>query len=394
MSLFWRIGGNFMKLFHSLFPIVQTSGEIIGLTQELKMIYLFQLWNQQKRNILIVTNSLYEANRCYQRLSKYTEQVYFFPMDDFLTSEALAISPELKVTRLETLNQLTLKGSGIVVTNLMGFLRFLPSKEVYQNSRITLRIHEQIDMHTLIEQLLKLGYTKETIVNKTGEIAIRGFVLDIFPLGENHPIRIELWGDEIDSIREFNIDSQLTIREIEEIAITPNTEFLVNEVLEIEPKQRELGNYIKPSMLLEFLDNPILAFENYEDISRGYQTLCEEIFEYQCNNHEKYPYMHSLENIKANDMLYLNNFDNQINKENKIEKFQSQELEMFHGTSEKIKAEILKYKKKTVIICVSNRYQVNKLLEEWNDIPLIFTSIEEITENAINIVIYPITQGF
>jgi len=394
VSLFWRIGGNFMKLFHSLFPIVQTSGEIIGLTQELKMIYLFQLWNQQKRNILIVTNSLYEANRCYQRLSKYTEQVYFFPMDDFLTSEALAISPELKVTRLETLNQLTLKGSGIVVTNLMGFLRFLPSKEVYQNSRITLRIHEQIDMHTLIEQLLKLGYTKETIVNKTGEIAIRGFVLDIFPLGENHPIRIELWGDEIDSIREFNIDSQLTIREIEEIAITPNTEFLVNEVLEIEPKQRELGNYIKPSMLLEFLDNPILAFENYEDISRGYQTLCEEIFEYQCNNHEKYPYMHSLENIKANDMLYLNNFDNQINKENKIEKFQSQELEMFHGTSEKIKAEILKYKKKTVIICVSNRYQVNKLLEEWNDIPLIFTSIEEITENAINIVIYPITQGF
>lgn len=383
-----------MNLFQSLFPTVQTSGEITGLTQELKMIYLFQLWDLKKRNIVLVTNSLYEANRCYQRLSNYTEQVYFFPMDDFLTSEALAISPELKVTRLETLNQLASGNSGIVVTNLMGLLRFLPSKKIYQDSRIKLHIHDQIDMHYLTEQLLKLGYIREKIVNKTGEIAVRGFVLDLFPLGANHPIRIELWGDEIDSIREFDIDSQLTINEIEEIEITPNTEFLIDQVLDIEPKQRELGNYINPSMLIEFLENPILVFENYEEISIGYNMLSEEIFEYQCNNSEKYSYMHLLENIKAKDILYLNSFDNQISKKNKIECFHSQELEIFHGTSEKIKAEILKYKKKIIIICVSNRYQVNKLLEEWSDIPLLFTSINEITENAINIVIYPITQGF
>lgn len=383
-----------MELFSNLFSTVQTSGEIIGLTQELKMIYLFQIWKLKKRNILLVTNSLYEANQCYQRLNRYTEQVYFFPMDDFLTSEALAISPELKVTRLETLNHLASGKSGIVVTNLMGFLRFLPSKETYRSSKIKLRIHDQIDLHDLTENLLKFGYSKETIVNKTGEIAVRGFVIDIFPLGVNNPVRIELWGDEIDSIRTFDVDSQLTIAEIKEIEIISNTEFLINKILDGEPRQRELGNYIKPSMLLDFLENPILTFENYEDITRGYQTLQNEIFEYQCSNNEKYPYMHSLENINSKEILYLNNFDNQINESNIVEHFHSKELEMFHGTSEKIKAEILKYKHKIIVICVSNRYQANKLLDDWNDIPLILTSISEIKESIINIVIYPITQGF
>ena len=61
----------------------------------------------------------------------------------------------------------------------------------------------------------------------TGEIAVRGYVIDIFPINSDNPIRIEFWGDEIDSIRTFNIESQLTISKIDEVTIFPNTETLL-----------------------------------------------------------------------------------------------------------------------------------------------------------------------
>ena len=229
-----------MEFFENIFPEILTTGEINGLTDELKMIYLYQIYKTKNRNILLITNSLFEANQCYQSLNKYTEQVYLFPMDDFLTSEALAISPELKVTRLETINQTMNQKPIIIITNLMGALRFLPPKKIFQETKITLQKNTQIDIHQLTEKLLKLGYQRETIVSKTGEIAIRGFVIDIFPLGKQNPIRIEFWGDEIDSIRLFDVDNQLTLQEIDTIEITANTEFLIDEILEIEQKQREL----------------------------------------------------------------------------------------------------------------------------------------------------------
>ncbi len=392
-------GGKFrMHFFDTIFPNVIMKGEICGLTEELQMIYLNQIYQTKKRNILLVTNTLYEANQCYQSLSKYTNDVYFFPMDDFLTSEALAISPELKVTRLETLNSLSEQRTGIIITNLMGLLRFLPSKEIYQESLMTLTIHTQIGIDELKEKLLKLGYTKETIVNKTGEIAIRGFVVDLFSLGENNPVRIEFWGDEIDSIRYFDVDTQLTLEEINEITITPNTEFLVNQILEVEPKQREIIHYLKPSSLIEYIEKPILAFSNYDEIVEAYKLLVDEIHNYKMSIEDNSNdfYMHKLEEFNFNEILYLNRFDNLINKTNEYQQYHSQEVEMLHGKSEQIKNSILEYKKKkyTVIICLSNRYQANKLIEEWKDTPLFFTSLNEIKSDYINLIVYPISNGF
>ena len=99
---------------------------VYGLTPELKGLFIYKKYKKENKNILCVTSSIYEANKLYQILLNYTDKVSFFPMDDFLTSEALAISPEFKFTRLDTLNKI-LKEERKVITNLMGFLRFLPS---------------------------------------------------------------------------------------------------------------------------------------------------------------------------------------------------------------------------------------------------------------------------
>ena len=102
----------------------------VGLNEELKSLYIYNRFIKNNESILLVCNSLYEANMMYQFLLNYTNKVYMFPMDDFLTSVAVASSPELQNTRLETLNNLLKEQNSIVVTNLMGYLRFLPSKEI------------------------------------------------------------------------------------------------------------------------------------------------------------------------------------------------------------------------------------------------------------------------
>ena len=92
------------------------------------------------KNILVVVNTLYEANSLYKSLYFYSENdVYLFPMDDFLTSEALAISPDLMISRLETINQIVSDKKSIVITNLMGYLRYLPSKESWKNNYISIK---------------------------------------------------------------------------------------------------------------------------------------------------------------------------------------------------------------------------------------------------------------
>ena len=202
---------------------------LTGMTDEFFCVYLSKLFKEEKRNILLVTSTLYEANKLMNSLNNYTNKSLLFPMDDFLTSESIAISPDLKITRLDTLNQLLGKDNHIVVTHLNGLLRYLPTKELFNQKRIILKKDQDYEREQLIKNLISLGYKSETIVNKTGEIGIRGFVIDIFPIGEENPIRIEYFGDTIDSIRYFDETTQKTIKEINEIEIKPYTEFLLEE---------------------------------------------------------------------------------------------------------------------------------------------------------------------
>ena len=117
---------------------------ITGVTDEFFCVLLYSTLQREKKNILVVVNSLYEANQLYSSLTNYTDNVSLFPMDDFLTSEALAVSPELRYNRLETINKV-LEYPHIVVTNLMGYLRFLPTKQNYQQFFIELSVGNTIN---------------------------------------------------------------------------------------------------------------------------------------------------------------------------------------------------------------------------------------------------------
>ena len=125
------------KFFDNLFVVDNKEDySIVGLNKELTCINIYDAFVRNNKGILVVASSTYIANALYQTLLNYTDKVLFFPMDDFLTSEAIAISPEFKVERIVTLNTLVENNKYIVVTNLMGALRYLPSNDVWKKSNI------------------------------------------------------------------------------------------------------------------------------------------------------------------------------------------------------------------------------------------------------------------
>ena len=166
-----------MNLYENLIKIDLKKGMgITGITDEFFCVYLNSIFIRNEKNILVVVNSLYEANKLYTTMINHNNNTYLFPMDDFLTSEALAISPDLEITRLETLNSIVNCSKSIIITNLMGYLRFLPNKRNYIESIIKLKVGDVIEPKELVDKLISSGYTRDTIVNKTGEFAVRGFI--------------------------------------------------------------------------------------------------------------------------------------------------------------------------------------------------------------------------
>ena len=323
-------------------------------------------------------------------------------MDDFLTSEAISISPDLMVTRLETLNELISNNKYIVITDIHGYLRYLPKKEIYKENILKLKVGDNIDLDFLKEKLFNLGYKRETIVSKTGEIAIRGFIIDQFLVSNNNPIRIEFFGDEIDSIRIFDEETQKSIKEINEIEIYPFTEFLIDKKANdsVIKKQKYLpyySNYVNG--IWSYLDDPVIFYYDYNQIITSYKLLRETILGYdeEVNDNIKTNYMYDIGDIKVKDIVYMMDIDNLIDKKIKNYSYLSFNIDNYSGDFEKIKGDLDRYilKGNTVVLCIDKK-QVVKRIVSYLDITddVILTSEDNIIKGKINIINKYITNGF
>ena len=374
---------------------------LVGLNDEFFSLYVNKLLKEQKKNILIVTPTLFEANLINNSLSTYTNRSYLFPMDDFLTSESIAISPDLKVTRLETINRTFDIENKIIVTHLNGYLRYLPTKEKYKNSILKLIKNKEYKREKLIDDLISIGYKTETIVTKTGEIGIRGFVIDIFPIESEHPVRIEYFGDEIDSIRIFDEGTQKTIEEIEEVKILPYTEFLIDGYdEEYKEKQKYLKKITngKINSIYDYLENPITIFKNYNQLKTSFNTQLEQIFEYKIDKDTNFDsdYMYNLNEIKQDKVIYYNTVENifdNVSSEN-ITDYQIKEMGSFSENIEAINKFINEqiYLNKTIIIAIKD-YQI-KSFTKFIEHSYIMTNYKNILKNQVNIIDMPINKGF
>lgn len=394
-----------MKFFDNVFQVKDDNYYgISGLTPELNCLYIYNSYIKNNCGTLVVANSLYEANLLYSKLVNYTDRVLFFPMDDFITSEAIAISPEFKSERVNTLNTLVNDNNYIVVTNLMGLLRYLPKKEVWKKHIIHLEKGTTIERDYFVNQLFEMGYERESIVSETGKLGVRGFVLDIFPIGYDAPIRVEFWGDEVDNIKFFDLESQLSKDELDKVDIYPYTEFLLDSYNDsIDKKQKYLLHYAKEiSSLWEYIGGFKVFYYDYNQIEEGYKMLRETVINYDKDNVNtsgiRTNYMYDLGDVSFKNEVFVMNFDNILPhiKLNFEDKFISGNIEKYNGNIEFVKRDLEKYMlhKKTVVLCVDSEHSIDRILKYIDNVTIFKTTEDNILNNRINIIVKDIDAGF
>jgi transcription-repair coupling factor (superfamily II helicase) len=385
MNIFQKIGNVDLK---------KNMG-ITGVTDEFFCVLLYSTFQRCGQNILVVVNSLYEANQLYSSLLNYMDDVYLFPMDDFLTSEALAVSPELQYNRLETISAI-LNKPGIVITNLMGYLRFLPTKSSYQQCVLNLSVGDTIYPQKLVEKLVQSGYSRDTIVNKTGEFAVRGFIVDIFPVESDYPVRIEFFDDEIESIRFFDSDTQKSLSNLSNVIIRPCSEFLTTKSVDEEEafKQKFLPKYTTVSSISDYLEPSITFFKDYNQLKVSFQQIMEEVLTYQSSKDLSFTgkYMFDFSDVSVSFPIYYMNIDHY--SANSIQDFSVHTINNFNENPETINQFIRKHitEGDTVVLCLK-KYQIFSVMKFLN-MKVIETDFDHIVSNEVNLVSQPIKTGF
>ena len=216
-----------------------------------------------KKPICIITYNEIQAKKIYENIKYFTDNVVLFPKKEIITYDYIAESKDLPYKRIETLNEIKSRKNLIVVTTIEAIMQKLPLEKVLYENQLNLKIGENYNLEEIKQKLINLGYSRCELIEGRGQFSIRGGIVDISN-DENIGIRIEFWGDEIDSIRNFNITTQRSKNTLEKVSIYPAHEYIletdiqtvcnkiskieVNEkqkqIIEEDIEQIKMGNYL------------------------------------------------------------------------------------------------------------------------------------------------------
>ena len=210
-----------------------------GLTTTAKALYLVLLWQATERNLIVVVDGNKEAEVLAELVDTFFDVLVtsdfprpqIIPAFDVLPAQRLSPHSEISEQRAVGLWRLASRKTTITITPVAAALLRTESADFYRQLALTLRVGEEIPLEDLLGHLENIGYEKRDPVEMVGEYSLRGGILDIFPAEASKPIRIELFGDLIESIRRFDVDTQRSVMKIAETTLLPLAEY---------PKSREL----------------------------------------------------------------------------------------------------------------------------------------------------------
>ncbi|MBE6062563.1 MAG: transcription-repair coupling factor [Clostridium butyricum] len=202
---------------------------IYGVSESGKGYIVDGIFENIDKSIVIVTQSDIEAKNVYEDLLLYTNEVYYFPTKEMVFYNIDAISGDLRWARLKVINSILNRKKKIVVTSVDAFSARYSPRKLFQNYTMKLKENDEVDFTEITKKLVQSGYERVEMVEGKGQFSLRGGILDVFPTGSAYPYRIELFGDEIESIRTFNVESQRSIDKVKKIEIFPAKEIIVTE---------------------------------------------------------------------------------------------------------------------------------------------------------------------
>ena len=177
---------------------------------------------------LVVTYDDTRAKEIYDDLRSFTSRVWLYPAKDLLFYSADIHGNLMARQRIAVLRRLMEDREGVVVTTMDGLMDHLLPLKYLREQSITVESGQVIDLDAWKERLIAMGYERVAQVDGMGQFSIRGGIVDIFPLTEEVPVRIELWDDEVDSIRTFDLESQRSVEQLEYITIYPAAEVVLS----------------------------------------------------------------------------------------------------------------------------------------------------------------------
>lgn len=186
-------------------------------------VLLCQLVSQLDRPIILIEENENKVQKLYGELKQLMPdgRVQLFPLDATIATQTAVSSPDELSSRIQALNFLLTGEQGIVLTTPQGVQYKLSNPKEYQAVRQEIRVEVEYDLTDLTSWLISSGYWRENLVAKPGEFALRGDILDIYPLDRENPVRIEFFGDQVDTIRELDLASQRSQKEIKALSIGP-----------------------------------------------------------------------------------------------------------------------------------------------------------------------------
>ena len=247
---------------------------LTGVSSSLKSILISTAYAENDL-ILVVTSSQNAAEKLISDLISVIgeEAVYSFIADDQPQAEFIFASPEKIQARVDALQMLTMKKKGIVVANLAATRLFLPSPIIYRDLQFDLQVGEEYPLNQLEKTLQSSSYVKVSQVQNPGEYSLRGDILDVFCVNQEHPYRVEFFSDEIDGIRSFNPENQLSLQQLTKVTIKPASDLVLSkEDFDRGRKTLELEIEKTTNTLLKSYLEEILSVTNrysiHEDIRR------------------------------------------------------------------------------------------------------------------------------
>ena len=222
---------SLLALNQAVLALEHNEGSLASVSLVEEALLVSAYFKKTKRNIIVVKNNLYNAQRLYDMISTMIndDSALLFGVEESLRIEAIAASPELMADKIDTLNKLCNAENHILITHTAGIVKQLPKRDYFISRIIKLKIDQAITIDELSYQLSCGGYQLVSRVDQPLTFAKRGGIIDVYSLNYESPIRIEFFDNYIESIRYFDISTQRTINLLDEVSIIPATDILFTD---------------------------------------------------------------------------------------------------------------------------------------------------------------------
>ncbi|HWO55863.1 MAG TPA: transcription-repair coupling factor [Paenibacillus cookii] len=204
---------------------------VSGLSGSARQIMLAALYEEVKRPMLIVTHNMFSAQKIAEDLQEALspENVLLYPANELVAAESAVSSPETLAQRIDVLMKCAQGFTGVVVAPFSGVRRFLPAPEVMGKSQIRIEDGGTLNVDEFMLRMIEMGYERVERVESKGEMSLRGGIIDFYPMTSELAYRVELFDEDIDSIRSFDPADQRSIDKVKEVTITPCKEIIADQ---------------------------------------------------------------------------------------------------------------------------------------------------------------------